>query len=709
MRGLPNQLLLSKATIWRGVLFAFYIGILASTVYSQNYNPPYPRLVFQRPTEGNVGGSCEQFFSRYDCAIFYGASEKNEWIANQIRQINPSTIILAETKQGVWPGNDPPEFFMTKSLHTALTVATSGGETEIFVDSTSGFSSKANERYLIINGNDIVQYSGMTATSFTGIPTTGELAVDAHAQGEVVKTVIKFSGFGYLPNLTRFAPTVNGQTFWEYLVDKRFTKVDFSLYDGSFWDAFRARFWSEEIPDIDMDLNLINDQDEHGMTWINNEWASGVTNLLNYERQRMEAVNPGKPSIVAVNSGSMHGDSRDGTEYTLDITNGGMWEGFMRYTYDWDYIYQNMQVWTNRFTDPVNTPLIYLFEDYVKEEKLKTGKNDFSYMRFGLTTSLMGNAFYGRNFGDWYYISLWYDEFDINLGYPKGSPVKLANGAYVRIFDNGAAICNPTGDWVTVTASDVTSLPGAAPQYYRFLGGQDPSFNNGQLFDQVNLYGAVIDPNRPKKNRGDGIILLTQPDTVVADIFIGNCYNNDTSPGSSPIEFTGWWGAKKTFLNNPSLYNRCFSQWNESIYVYQLDAETHEDIGYHYTDPGDGSVYATYRPTIGVAGYYEISEWHSWLNETPSYSPEASNVPFEVVVDGVRKIAGIIDQTMNYNQWNRLAIIYLPAGTTSYVRINNKADNYIIADAMRFRFLGANVKADVDPPQAPRNVRILQY
>jgi hypothetical protein len=673
-------------------------------LFAQNYNPPYPRVFFQRPTDGNVGGSCEQYFAKFDLSVFWGWDAKNTNLADEIRNLNPNAVVLAASKQGVWPGSDPPPFFMLKSVNTTLTQSTNGGESEILVGSTTGFPTANKERYALINGMDWITYESVSSTKFMGIPATGEFAVAAHESGEKLKTPIRFSGLGYLPNLTPLAEMYDGEKSWEYLVNERFERVDYSKYEGTFWDAFRAGgFWAEELPDADSDLNDVNDISEHGnsISWLNAQWREGIQLLLQYERQKLLEINPDKPPIVVINNGSVPSGTGD-TEFLLDLINGGMEEGFMRYASNYTDMYTNMVNWMD------NGPeiLYYVIEDWVKEEKYLTGKNDFSYMRYGLSATLMGDGYYGRTFGNWYYISLWYDEFETELGYPKGKATKLANGAYVRFFDNGAVICNPSGVPITVTDANIASLSGYAGPYWRILGGQAPAVNNGEQFASIDLYGDTPDSRRPKNNRGDGIILMTAPDTVVSNILVGNCWNNDTSPGSSPLQRIGSWSQVATTAPdpaNPTAYNPCYSQWNEDY------ASTGEHIGYSYAAAGDGSTTATYTPTIGVAGYYEISEWHGWVGDTPGSAQEATNVPFEVMVSGTRKIAGVINQSNRTGQWNRIAIIQLPAGGVSSVTITNRANGYVIADAMRFRYLGTNIQIDTVPPDPPQNLQILDY
>jgi len=670
------------------------LALAAAPLMAQNFNPPFPRTMFQRPG-GTAGGACEQFFAKYDLAIHAAGADVAKDANARIRALNPNTIILGTSRQGVWPGSFPPECFIYREAYATLTRTAQPGDTEIMVTTTTGFRPASGDYYLLIGEDDWVTFSGMTGSSFTGIPTSDFYAIDeSHTVGDSVKTTVRFVGFGMLQNITSFAPLVNGQEVWQYFIDKRFdpAKQDFSVFDGVFYDAYRVHFWSEDIPGgVDLDYNHIDDFDEHGLDWFNDQWAEGVKPMLTYEHQKLAQTNPGKPPIIAINTGAAEGG------YVLDYAEGMMWEGFMRFASDW---------WTmldiNRQWEQKHQTAFTMIEDYDPEKRAAYSKTKYAYMRYGLTTALMAGAFYGRTYGDSYYMSQYFDEFDTDLGYPSSDPQRLASGVYVRFFDKGAAICNPTGTYVTVSASDLTGLTGYQGPYYRFKGGQVPTFNNGELFTSVQLEGTNEDPSRPKAIKGDGILLLTQPDTVVSDMTVGNTFNNDTSPSCNAVELTGSWldiedpnGPDAPFATR----NPCYSQWNQGD----------EATGYHLASPGDGSTFAIFRPVVGVPGYYEVSEWHGWAGNSPDDEQEGTNVPFEIVVNGVRKTSGVIDQTIKLGRWNRIAVLQLPVGNNNYVRITNQGNGMIIADAMRFRYLGTNFQIDTVPPEPPRNVKVLPY
>ncbi len=687
-------------------LFILLLTVLSSwqITLAQNYNPPFPRLVFQRPG-GISGGAIQYFISRYDLSIHGGAGVNAYALNDSIHALNPNTVILGTSRQGVWPGNSiwPPACFVYTGYFETLKTAAAPGESQLHVTSTAGFKTNTigDDVYALLGSDDWISFTGYTDSTIFGIPVSGEWAINVtHAAGDSVKRPWRFPGFGYVHNITPFAPEVNGKKVWAHFVDQRFNadKQDFSRFDGVFYDSFRFFFWNEEFPaTVDLDYNRLDDLSEpgKGISWFNEQWADGVKQMLPYERQKYAALHPGEPVVVSINMGS----AQEEDPYPMAYCDGMMWEGYMRFAYTCPELIRINQLWEAK-----HDSVFMVVEDYVDRI---SHSMDYKRIRYGLTASMISGAYYGMTFGNEYSMSLYYDEFDVEMGYPTslGQKVPGLGDVYVRFFDNGAAICNATGGNVTVSDAMLSGLAGYNGPYYRFLGGQrniagtSQNINTGQLFTSVDLVG-YLGPV-PKQNAGDGILLLTHPDTVVADIIVGTCYYNDTSPGTAKVILQGAFNKVTDKADNASdftLRNRCYSQWVTS---------DSSGIGYYYSHKRLGTGSATFRPTIGVPGYYEISEWHPMVGETPNAYQEAADVPFEIVVDGVRKLSGVIDQTKNYGRWNRLAIVYLPQGITSHVRMTNQCEGYVAADAMRFRYL-KRVTPDVTPPQRPEALQLIR-
>jgi hypothetical protein len=88
---------------------------------------------------------------------------------------------------------------------------------------------------------------------------------------------------------------------------------------------------------------------------------------------------------------------------------------------------------------------------------------------------------------------------------------------------------------------------------------------------------------------------------------------------------------------------------------------------------------ATWTPTIALPGKYEVFEYHG---EDPS-SDHASKAPFTIVHAG-GKAEVAVDLSTKIGKWNSLGTYEFAAGTGGSVTLTNKADNNVIADAVKF-------------------------
>ena len=123
--------------------------------------------------------------------------------------------------------------------------------------------------------------------------------------------------------------------------------------------------------------------------------------------------------------------------------------------------------------------------------------------------------------------------------------------------------------------------------------------------------------------------------------------------------------------------------------------EYDDGYGYHVTD--DSSATAKYVPDIGVAGEYEIYEWHGWDGDDRGDEDEATNVIHRVVISNNETLKVEIDQSDEtlYGQWNLIGTFNLPKGKDSWVEISaNGANGPVIADAIMFRYLNNTVEPD---------------
>ncbi len=686
-------------------LFLILIVVVAlQSLWAQDrFNPPFPRVAVYSMGDTHWPtysvGTRLQKLSQYDMVLIPASEDKHGSVrAQALRNLNPDQIIVGMGPNGVW-FYDPPQYYLYRAYRGTVMQPVEPNDPYIVVDSAEGIAQGLNGDYrfcfAVIN-NDVINVQYATGDTLVVNADGGFYSVnESIAVGDTVLSPLRLSGPGVFPNFSQWSPSVDGKHVWNYMAEdvvQNEIAWDSGLYDGIFHDAVYANVYLQDFS-MDMNLNRVDDYLEFGSTpakagryFINPHRREYIDLWLEEELQLMEDGQPGETYMLGVNTGGT-------TPYFYDRLNGHLYEGFLRWA-NWYYLKDDCLEWRDQ-NAAYSRPSMMFICDYIPEKWADNGKDRFTKMRFGLTTSLLFDTYYGLEFGDWYYIMLWYDEFETNLGYGIGDPVELANGAWVRYFDHGAALCNPTGSPQTVLPSDLDGRT-----YYRLRGGQDPVTNNGEMIDgAIELYGHTYGSDL----RGDGLLLFTEPTTAVADVIVDNFYHNDTSPGSQPVELTGGWSRHVSagFLDL-SRNNPYWSQYGNKSQVGDFD----DAWGYHAIAPGDGSATATWRPTIGVPGYYEISEWHGWHGDTETTSSEATNVPFEIVVDSESHIRGTIDQSTEYGQWNRLGYAWLPAGTSSYVRITNAANGVVLADAVRFRYLGDDVQPDTDPPQPPSNVRI---
>lgn len=317
-----------------------------------------------------------------------------------------------------------------------------------------------------------------------------------------------------------------------------------------------------------------------------------------------------------------------------------------------------------------------------------TPKEDFTSMRFLLGLTMVGDGYFANDVIFNHRGANRYDEFETNLGYPRtdAQPVPGTEiddkAIYARFFDNGVMLVNVTGSQSTVSDTQLQQMSGYAGPYYRFLGGQNPSFNNGELFTSVLLEG--------EETKGDGIILLSEPRTIVSPIFIDNG-EVGTSPSSHQPEFSGNW--KRLSEDNAESTQKCHGQYDS----WQIAFAPWKDI-YPYAFTSDNNATATYRPSIGVAGYYDVYEWHGRYGRCEQQSgefvwidddSEATNTKLEIHHSNGDESLNI-NQRENYGKWNLLGRYYFNPGTDGYIRLfGDGADGLVIADAFKLVYQDA--------------------
>jgi len=509
----------------------------------------------------------------------------------------------------------------------------------------------------------------------------------------------------YLMNITEFCPRVDigdgdgPKTFIDHCL-KDLEKIDFTIYDGVFHDWWWGGMGTAAKNTGDLNSNGVIDLDEMGIDSLRNLWQRALIRFHEREYQI-----PGLDYVTI----------QIGADWDIwPHVHGACFEDWPIYNGPW---YR----WRGRYTDsrtPTKEPKIMLHNGSISHfnNHFPTDpyKDNYRAVRFAFASCLFTRSFFyvdeGNQIGHHGNIHF-YDEFEAKgmLGYPLAEMVQMtgkalaatdyAGGLWVRFFDNGVSVVNATGLPQTVTASELAALdPAGASQYYRFRGGQDPVFNSGQEVTEANplvLWGDTKRANWPNDEVfGDGAMLFRSPVTLVTPVVVDNTPNNQTSPGSEPVQYEGTW----VNSTDGELYYAYYT--NRDYGPFQQDA-------FFWSPAGDGENVARYIPTIGVPGMYEVFEWHGYRGGSPGSYTLASNVPARIIYGGGQDTTVTVDQTGRFGQWNSLGTFYFDLGITGSVELSNDTDGIVISDAIQFVFKGSAEGYDTQAPAPPEGVEVI--
>ena len=454
---------------------------------------------------------------------------------------------------------------------------------------------------------------------------------------------------------TDLAPLVGGARWNQYLPDWLSARTDWSLFDGTFWDSWASAIWSPNADKVDYNRNNIADNVE-GPGLANQFWLQGNERIV----QNLRLATLAGKVVVGHEAGVEETSYLNGTGFEF-------WRG-----YHWQWFFENALL---EYATKTVEPRVNFLEGQGEPE-------DFARTRLGVATASLADAyFYMEQIGSLHQFDYHYDEFQADLGYPLGPPEQIRPGVWARYFDQGAVIANGSGAPQIVSAAELSGGP-----YYRFRGGQAPSFNNGEPFSSVELAGSGA-PDHLDRQTGDGILLYRQPTTLVADILVDNVARNMTSPGSDPVRYEGPWAQQDMGQVPDTLGYALGYGWDEF------------GSPYAYTASDDPATTAIYTPTIGLPGRYEIFEWH------PDLHADKNAAACRDVRATVRHADGSTQLTMNQStntaRWNSLGIYRLDAGKLGAVQLapgRDPSSCLTVSDAMKFVYIGNDESSFSDLP-----------
>lgn len=260
----------------------------------------------------------------------------------------------------------------------------------------------------------------------------------------------------YLPNQTK--PEV--AEFFAQSAYRLLLKSDF-LVDGVFFDQFNTTI---QQPFSDCYGNVVQiDSNGDGIAddpvALNAAWKAGMYAMVNafrklapnaYVMGHIVEAPPDREALAAFNG------------IALQFFPQTVREGQMPFARLWD-LYKS---WESQSVSPAMNmiqacPPNQLTYGYgydptktMLPSTIAFAQSFYPNMRFGLGLTLMGNGFFGFDFGDSAPpVTWWYDEYDFNLGYPIGpaTPIGADSPVYRRDFTNGVVLLNGTASPQTVT------------------------------------------------------------------------------------------------------------------------------------------------------------------------------------------------------------------------------------------------------------------
>ncbi|KKW31915.1 MAG: hypothetical protein UY77_C0041G0009 [Candidatus Uhrbacteria bacterium GW2011_GWA2_53_10] len=200
------------------------------------------------------------------------------------------------------------------------------------------------------------------------------------------------------------------------------------LWDGVFYDEVQDSI--DWVGSVDTDGDGTDDKP----TVANAHWENGFMNLFKTTRDRI-----GTAKFIIIN-----GSSRS---VFTPYVNGRMFETFPSSGNSTTY-------WTTALKEyqRLQTTAGYLPINILNVNTENSGERaQYQKVRFGLTTTLLGNGYFSFDHGTHDHAQLWtYDEYQVYLGRPKTDATNNGNGIWERDFEKGKVLLNATSVATTI-------------------------------------------------------------------------------------------------------------------------------------------------------------------------------------------------------------------------------------------------------------------
>lgn len=266
----------------------------------------------------------------------------------------------------------------------------------------------------------------------------------------------------YMLNVSDYGKSSTGS--WNTILPKFMhdNVLSTGLWDGICYD----NTWSDVSFVNGGNIDINNDGQKESSDQLDSAWKKGYVKLLN-------TANSLDPDKITIGNGKLSNDY-------LPYLNGkihesfpsnydGVWINNIKYYFDYDRQYKQPSVVI------INT------------NANNTGKVNYSQMRYGFTSALLGNGYYSYDDGNLSHSQMWwFDEYSAFLGESVNSAYNLTGktnpiepGLWRRDFKNGIVLVN---------SSDYPASVSFEEEYEKIKGTQDPAFNDGSIVSNIMLY-----------------------------------------------------------------------------------------------------------------------------------------------------------------------------------------------------------------------------
>ncbi|MFA6514601.1 MAG: putative glycoside hydrolase [Patescibacteria group bacterium] len=297
--------------------------------------------------------------------------------------------------------------------------------------------------------------------------------------------------YTYMLNLSDVSPVDNsGRRFNDYLPEFIAAKIkNNGIFDGVFYDNTWGDISWINGGNLDLNDDGLKD-DEREADFL---WAAGFKKMLDKTRALL-----GDDFIIAGN-----GRIFEGYQKTI---NGMMLESFPS-------TWENGGTWSGSMTSYLKFTTLNRYPQIPIINVNRRNEFDFRALRFGLTSTLLGDGFYSFDYDTTNHSQAWwYDEYDVNLGSAKSQAYNLLDfndltfkpGLWRRDFKFGSVLVNSTDkEQLYIFKKE---------EFEKIKGIQDAIFNNGTKISFLKL---------PPK---DGALVLRSSDLITNSVFINGYF-----------------------------------------------------------------------------------------------------------------------------------------------------------------------------------------